>query len=81
MTCSRQFKCDICRLEIKDASQGIGIRFASMNTAKAVYLHDAETHLCHVCVGAFRKMLADMDETAAIYAQRDADIKAELAAQ
>jgi hypothetical protein len=71
MTCRRQYKCDLCHDEIRDATGGIGILWSSGNAIHNVLIPDSEHHLCNRCIEALGAMLEDIKRMTAIYSQID----------
>lgn len=74
MNVRREFKCDLCNSEIRNLSEGIGIRWefqAIKSVLKSVLIHDSEHHLCGKCCADLKAMFADLDRIQAIRVQMD----------
>jgi len=73
MSCQKRYTCDLCRDEIREATDGIGIRWNSGNAITHVFISDSEHHLCNRCIEGLQAMFAEIAKTAAMYRKLDAD--------
>jgi hypothetical protein len=71
MTCKKSYSCDLCRDEIREPTDGIGIRWNSGNHITKMVIWDSEHHLCNRCIEALRTMFADIDKTVATVVSLD----------
>ena len=71
MSVKRHFICDLCHSEIRDMSEGIGIRW-QYQSIKNVLIHDAEHHLCNKCCTGLETMFAGIEKPEGILQQVDA---------
>ena len=73
MTCQKRYTCNLCRDEIHELTEGIGIRWNSGNHISNVILPDAETHLCNRCIEGLSDMFAAIVKDQEMYQRRDAE--------
>jgi hypothetical protein len=61
MTCTKRYACDLCRDEIREAADGIGVRWSSGNVISHTFLTDSERHLCNRCIEGLAAMIPGLD--------------------
>ena len=71
MTCTKRYACDLCRDEMREATDGIGLRWASGNNIRHVFWADSEHHLCNRCIEGLRAMFVEIDKTREMYRELD----------
>ena len=58
MTVKHEFRCNLCGDEIvpyeKPGRHGVGIEFRESNAVRFRLLHDANHHLCDICIRGVR---------------------------
>jgi len=73
MTCTKRYACDLCRDEMREAIDGIGIRWEAGNGIKAVFYANSEHHLCNRCIEGLRGMFEQLAKDREMYRELDAE--------
>jgi hypothetical protein len=79
MTSVKRYACDLCKDEIREPTDGIGIRWHTDNAIRHVFLTDSEHHLCNRCIEGLRVMFQEIAATQEMYRKLDADSASETA--
>jgi len=71
MTCAKRYTCDLCRDEIRDATDGIGIRWNSGNVISYTFISDSEHHLCNRCIEGLAAMFPTLERSKEVFRSLD----------
>ena len=73
MTCTKRYACDLCREEMREATDGIGIRWAAGSVINATFYTNSEHHLCNRCIEGLRGMFEQLAKDREMYRELDAE--------